>query len=162
MIMKNSSRHKHSIPKANLIEQMRNGAGEQGLKMHRTALYLGGKTTVLSFCRTKWMKQYKSKNLPHQKVQLAYQYKYKRDWATEAPKPHPPAGSLRRRHWATEADSPIPRSTRHGAPHHLCYLVARSDPNSKGKPNLGTRRSGYKLRTYKKGKQGKGLGHLAS
>jgi len=94
MIMKNSSRHKYSIPEANLIGQMRNGAAEQGLKMHRTALYLGGKTTVLSFCRTKWMKQYKSKNLPHQKVQLAYQYKYKWDWATEAPKPHPPVGSL--------------------------------------------------------------------
>jgi len=73
---------------------MRNGAAEQGLKMHRTTLYLRGKITVLSFCRTKWMKQYKSKNLPHQKVQLAYQYKYKWDWATEAPKPHPPAGSL--------------------------------------------------------------------
>jgi len=65
MIMKNSSRHKYSIPEANLIGQMRNGAAEQGLKMHRTALYLGGKTTVLSFCRTKWMKQYMSKNLPH-------------------------------------------------------------------------------------------------
>ena len=31
------------------------------------------------------------------------------------------------------------------APQHLRYLVARSDPNTKGKPNLGTGRSEYKL-----------------
>ena len=34
---------------------------------------------------------------------------------------------------------------RRSAPQHLRYLVARSDPNTKGKPNLGTGRSEYKL-----------------